>query len=356
VDVFLDESGYSGNNLLDDQQPIFSVATLGLPEAECGKLKQTHFRRSRLPELKHSALARKPSGQQMVRAFFDDVLSRPGAVRCYVLHKRTALVRKFVDHLIEPTLERLGVNLYEGHRQIEYAIVIDRVVPALKGQEYYGKLMRLVHDLLAYRTPEALEQLRTFVCICDTVPQVEQLLLPAKIYLSHAGAAAEVAAMPADNLDLSLAVALPVMSLWREDAGSQEPIHLYHDRSSAMGRQSAWWAYLTAGDREAYGAVGSSIRFPIALDRTDFVDSHNWAGIQLSDVLAGGFRRAFEWSLTGQEDKYARWLFERIARAPERGLMTMLPGEKPERLNQEDGNEVVELVGKFFGAMNQHRG
>src|SRR5262245_22438821 len=109
MQVFLDESGYSGNNLLDDQQPLFSVATLGLPETECQELKKKHFSNSKLSELKHSSLARKPIGKQMVPSFFEDVLSCAGATCCYVLHKRTALVRKLVDHLVEPTLERLAV-------------------------------------------------------------------------------------------------------------------------------------------------------------------------------------------------------------------------------------------------------
>lgn len=353
MQVFLDESGYSGNNLLDDHQPLFSVATLGLPEAVCQALKQKHFGQTKLAELKHSALARKPSGQQMVRAFFDDVLSRPGAIRCYVLHKRTALVRKFVDHLVEPTMKCRGVNLYDGNRQIDYAIAIDRVVPSLKGKDYFEQLLRLFHDLLTARSVEAFGKLRAFLCVVDSVPQVEQLLQPAKIYLSHPGVMDVIAAMPANSLDLSLTVALPMMSLWREDCGSNEPIHLLHDQSSAMGRQSAFWAYLTAVDREAYGDVGASLRFPIALDQTEFVESQKWAGIQLTDVLAGGFRRAFEWALNQKEDEYASGLFERIVKAPEQSLMTMLPGEKPERLHTEDANEVIKLVGRMFGATKQ---
>jgi hypothetical protein len=118
MQLFLDETGYSGPNLLDDQQPLFTLATLGLDEVECKRLKQQHFGRAKMSELKHSTLARRPSGQRMVLAFLDDLLSRKGAFRFYMVHKRFALTRKFVDHVIEPAFDARGLNLYQGRQDI----------------------------------------------------------------------------------------------------------------------------------------------------------------------------------------------------------------------------------------------
>src|SRR5687767_3469266 len=119
---------------------------------------------------------------------------------------------------------------------------------------------------------------------------------PARHFLDYPDCMREFEGLPANNLDLSLTIALPMMWLWREDLGPTEPIHLLHDASNEVSKQLRWRDYLTTRECEAFRLASGSIQFPIGIDRTEFVTSEDWAGIQLTDVIAGAFNKACQWN------------------------------------------------------------
>ena len=55
TNIFLDESGYTGHDLVNERQPAFVVATLCLEEDECQELKQKFFSDIHAKELKHAS-------------------------------------------------------------------------------------------------------------------------------------------------------------------------------------------------------------------------------------------------------------------------------------------------------------
>ena len=56
--IFLDESGYTGEHLLDTDQPIFALASHHISERSCEELKRRFFGRVQARELKYSQLRR----------------------------------------------------------------------------------------------------------------------------------------------------------------------------------------------------------------------------------------------------------------------------------------------------------
>jgi hypothetical protein len=350
MQLFLDESGYSGHNLLDAEQPLLTLATLGLAEEECRQIKHRHFGRSQMNELKHAMLARRTTGQHMVLSFLDDLLARCGAFRIYMAHKRFALVQMFVLYVIEPAFRAWGLNLMEGGKHISFAHAIYRLIPAIEGAEYFDRLLSQFQEMLRARTPDSVAALRSHIHSRHLDPRTEGLMEPAKVYLGSPSTEEEIAGIPANALDLSLTFALPIMSLWREDVGPEEPILLYHDQSSAMARQSDWWEFLTGAGREQYRAAAGTIGFPIGLVNTEFVNSKDWAGVQLTDVIAGAFNRACLWEALQKPagDAYGRQLNDRLHRTEDRAFMFLMPADPDERLLREDANEIVNYVGHRF--------
>lgn len=346
MQLFLDESGYSGQNLLDEEQPLFTIATLGLPELECKRLKQVHFGRSQSKELKHTALARRESGRRAVLSFLDELLSLPGSVRIYVVHKRFALARKLVDYFVEPFYFDRGINLYEGWKIVSFTNALYRAVPGIAGENYFSGLLERCQHLLTSRTQDAVTVLREHVRLHAANENLDYLLYPVYDYLGDPDAIEDISTLPSDSLDLSLSIALPLLSLWRQDTVPTERIRLYHDQSSVMSNQSAWWTFLTAPDRTPYGTFTDTVTFPIGLDTTEFVRSEDWAGVQLVDVIAGAFTRACRWLIRQRpvDDTYGSKLFERLGRLDERNFMWIMPGETPEHLRQDDGNDLLEYV------------
>ena len=102
--LFLDESGFTGEDLFNADQPVFVLATICLPEDQCRTIKGDHFGAVRARELKHSELCKRPRSQAMVLDFLRRAVQRPEIIRFSILHKRYDLVCQMVDWLAEPPM------------------------------------------------------------------------------------------------------------------------------------------------------------------------------------------------------------------------------------------------------------
>src|SRR2546426_11743178 len=119
--IFMDESGDTGTDLFNPNQPIFTSATLCLSEEEAKELKKQFFPTNRAPELKHQRL--KERHEQNILKFLDALSKKPELVRVDIIHKRYMLVRRLVEMMIAPVAKKNGVNLHEKGHHIALANV-----------------------------------------------------------------------------------------------------------------------------------------------------------------------------------------------------------------------------------------
>jgi len=91
--LFLDESGFTGEDLFNRDQPVFVLATVFLPEDECQTIKQDFFGRIQATELKHSELRKRPRSQRMVLDFMRHFVRRAEIIKFSILHKRYDRIR-----------------------------------------------------------------------------------------------------------------------------------------------------------------------------------------------------------------------------------------------------------------------
>jgi hypothetical protein len=112
LDVYFDESGYTGEDLLNSDQPMFVLASTVLPAGEATSAIQRYFGTIGLQEVKHSALASRPKGQQMVVEFVRFAMDS-GAFAVEGWHKEYTLVSTMVDFWVEESMHKHGFDLYE---------------------------------------------------------------------------------------------------------------------------------------------------------------------------------------------------------------------------------------------------
>lgn len=67
--IFVDEAGYTGRNLLDPDQPIFSLASVNLQERECQEIKHRYFGFINANELKYSSVKKSPKQRESLLKF-----------------------------------------------------------------------------------------------------------------------------------------------------------------------------------------------------------------------------------------------------------------------------------------------
>ena len=75
---------------------------------------------------------------------------------------------------------------------------------------------------------------------------------------------------------------------WRRQ--SPGPFHILHDQSSALTAAKPMWDWLSSPDQQeqtlGFGDYRDMI-LPLNVERTEFARSHDHAGLQLADILAG---------------------------------------------------------------------
>jgi hypothetical protein len=123
--VYLDESGYTGEDLIQPDQPIFVICTHSIDEATCDVLKARHFPDVKATELKHSRLAGRARQAKMLIGALEDLTTNfVEHVLVGISDKRYSLMSKLVDLVIETSMHRAGFDLYKNGGNIAMANVM----------------------------------------------------------------------------------------------------------------------------------------------------------------------------------------------------------------------------------------
>jgi hypothetical protein len=117
-EIFIDESGYTGEHHLDPAQPIFVLSSINLGDEITAELLAEHFTGVQAKELKHSRLAKRPNGQQRILDFIRGVSSMNAGgglpvATAFAAHKKFLLLTLLVDQWVEPAMHKDGIDLYE---------------------------------------------------------------------------------------------------------------------------------------------------------------------------------------------------------------------------------------------------
>ena len=109
--VYLDEAGFTGNNLLDPAQPVFVYAAVAMAKDQAAAIlseMSTRFR-LRAHELKGSNLVKRSQGREAISW----LLERSGEHTLVAAYdKRYALAGRFYEYIFEPLLANLSTLLY----------------------------------------------------------------------------------------------------------------------------------------------------------------------------------------------------------------------------------------------------
>jgi len=310
-DIFVDECGYTGPDLLNQEQPVFVLASLNVSEQEASDMKKKFFERVQARELKHSALSKRPAQQKMVLSFLHTLAPRTTTYKVSVAHKRYVLVAKLIDLVVEPLMHDQGINVYDRGTNIAMANVYFYCLPAFMGQIAFDGLLTSFQEVTIHRTKPTYDRLIEQINEgLKGREEVQELLSAVKVgLLSFGNTIFEY--LDARAFDIAVSLTLELMDRWHQDI--QRPLVLIHDKSSDMAAAKGFWDALVNPTNEPMiaGYDRRRMSFPIPVERTLAQDSHEWAGLQLADVLAGAMTRACKWVIGGEDprDCYGRELW-----------------------------------------------
>jgi hypothetical protein len=322
--IFMDESGDTGTDLFNPNQPIFTSATLCLSEEEAKELKKQFFPTNRAPELKHQRL--KERHEQNILKFLDALSKKPELVRVDIIHKRYMLVRRLVEMMIAPVAKKNGVNLHEKGHHIALANVFYVILLQVVEEKFFNNLLINLQKMMLKLDRDSYDQF--FEPLLDTNHlseleskiQLEEDRKSFRFLINHilsihttfgfdliVELRRTYHALNTNPLDISIASTLDQMSMWGEDL-SKEFILIFDHTLKAIKVDNIWQILVNPTLPPA--KVSQSLQFPIRLTETQYAESKKWAGIQLADIIAGAANHWAKWHLMGmpltnKDDKYA---------------------------------------------------
>lgn len=95
--LYFDESGWTGFDFLNADQPVFVVSSSDIPEETAAEILRASFPRYQGAEFKFSNIWRSPRNRPGFIDFADAVGQHEGHIFSWVTIKRFAIVTKIVD-------------------------------------------------------------------------------------------------------------------------------------------------------------------------------------------------------------------------------------------------------------------
>ncbi len=288
--IYFDESGNTGRQLADLDQPLFILGSCDFSAEECEQLLGP-LRSKQAPEIHFKKLRKSPRGQDRVIELFQSELVTPKRFKAQVFHKRFMLLTKVIDDLLEPLFEyQFGINLYENGRNLALSNILYACLPLAVGEACFDQFLSLYYDMCRERNDEAITAFYEHLEVMKET--AAQSALPMERELKLLSMSSVVVLDALDGLHKStfnpvIPAFFSLCVAWgrqyaRFDAicDDSEPLERQVELFTAIADSEA-----QAEEQKVIGFGDAQIELPLKLNTLAFSASHDSDGIQLTDVL-----------------------------------------------------------------------
>ncbi|WP_340267923.1 DUF3800 domain-containing protein [Sphingobium mellinum] len=278
----IDESGYTGFDLLNSEQRFQGATAIAIEDDDAAALIRHHFPRLQAPELKFSALSRRPSSHVPLLALLRDLLAGYKSVT-YVCDKRFLLTLMFLEFAAEPFYYERDLNFYEHGQNFTLGSILYTGGPTLLGEGLFEKLIAAFQRAVKEKSPEALREL------VDAARRTNWRELPEALGPIAEAAPECLAAIASPGVTTDAAMVVLQALISRMEAMSYGPYRVEHDQSKNLETYHDLIRKFVDHDEEVEfrSSEIATLKFPLKLSGVVQVDSKSSAAVQLADVLVG---------------------------------------------------------------------
>jgi hypothetical protein len=328
--VFFDESGNTGQNLIDEADPIFTLASCSFNAAEEHE-SLLHFREFQGPELKFSRLRKSPKGQRAVLAFLKTASVTSENCGAVVFHKPFMVVTKYCDVVLEPSFRQAGLDFYERGLNIATANLLATTMSALLNPVTWLNFLSLFVRVVRERSPVLFSEWKRSAELIYAHLEYsnrEMAYFIAPVFLMSD--CSELMAMLDENeLDPLVPAYHAIVGHWGRQIGCNFEVIADNSKVLAQARQRL----LTLSDPNlksfSAGYDQRRMEFPLKVSDIVAVDSTAFRQVQLADVLGGAITMALKARIKGPLQP-ASFAFEILKTCFSKGLIVhgLWPGRE----------------------------
>lgn len=351
---YVDESGFTGEDLLAATQPVFAHATTDFAPDDARWIVESVFKGVNAKELKYAQLRKNAGHRQRILELVRTVAADPGRAAIWIAHKEYALLTLIVDWWMEPLAQKHGLNLYEDGANLGMANMLFYCLEGFWSREFRRDLLLRFQHMIRTRTPKAFSQCEEFVRRAaekadSNRKDVLRYFGPSFVLLGRQ----HVRGLPDRVLDIALPGLIFLGHIWR--GRHDGPWEVVHDQSSNMAKQKWLWDALSSPElaTATFDNPGGAQHFPMNVISTRFAASESERQLQICDVLAGATVAFLRNRVRAEGDQR---YFEQLAMAGIENLIVggLWPSTEvtPEGLGMRgwDGNRAIEWISEQMAA------
>ena len=287
--IYLDESGNTGSNLLDENQPVFTLASCMLSNIEAQNLLELIDSKS--PHEAHfKNLRRRKSGQDGIIRLMRSNLIEPENVKVNIFLKEFMITSKIVDILIEHMMHLNGEDLYLNGRNIALSNMLYYCLPTFHDSDLVKSMYKAFVMMIRIQDQESIDNFYLSAENVKTSSINEEynrnidLILDTKKCVHDA-----LEGIDKSSLDPSIPALFSHCILW----GNVYPkgFHIIHDDSHSIENQKILFAQFmdwTQTDIEM-GYDRRKYQLPLKGRSLKFSSSDQFFQLQVSDIVASSF-------------------------------------------------------------------
>ncbi|MEO6846124.1 MAG: hypothetical protein ABI254_02620, partial [Chthoniobacterales bacterium] len=138
IKISFDESGYTGQQLLDPDQIVYCLASVQFKESEACDFLNIFADRTQ-GEYKYSKLKKAKRNQQLFLTLLNDIRLHSSSCKLYAIHKPFMVVSKIIDNIYEPLAHEDGIDFYKDRAALAFANMFTSIFPTYLGNTRYLK-------------------------------------------------------------------------------------------------------------------------------------------------------------------------------------------------------------------------
>lgn len=280
---YIDESGYTGFDLLNKDQPFQGASSLRIDEERAKSLVDEYFPKRQGLELKHKKLSKRKSNWKSLLEIQRKILQNHIGFT-YVCDKKYLLILKFLDTCVEPFFYDQGVNFYEDGQNYALASLLYYTAPTFWGEENFENFILLFQRAMKTKSDLSInvlvEKARSL-----SGKDLSENLLP--LAMEYYDCIQEIKNLQT-NTDAAYIVLLSLISHIEKYVNCEYTI--VHDTSKNLLKYNEIInKFINVDDNASFKQTTETrLSFPLRLAAVMQENSKTSYGVQLADILIGG--------------------------------------------------------------------
>lgn len=284
--IAFDESGNTGQNLLDLSQPYFALASVNLSSQEVDKLFEIID--SNATELHFKSLKKYAKTQRQIIELLNHELVNWSNIKCYIVHKEIALIGHIVDRFIEPLMYSIGKDIYKDRSNIIFTNLIYIFGRSSWHRNLVDEMYSKFQLFIRNSTDQTIEVFYTAVNnLIESIQDDDQKDILNLIKQSKNIKTEIVSHITNYTIDLIFPTFNVLADSWYNEL--QSNFEIRHDNSKAIEFWSDMIKTLSNPEIIEERKVGFGINtmtYPLKFTKIELVDSKDYKDIQIADLMA----------------------------------------------------------------------